>query len=71
VHAFSRTNHTKYTHKEVTSIHPSFKSSKLSTPFQLYLVFYVEARNRPLELILVHSVSHKILLLHEAGTELH
>jgi len=53
------------------SIHPSVKSSKLSNPFQLHFVFYVEARNRPLELILVHSVSHKILVLHEAGTEFH
>ena len=70
-YAFSRTNLKKYTHKEVTSIHPRVKSSKLSNPIQLRFVFYVEARNRPLELILVHYVSHNFPLLHEAETELH
>jgi len=48
-----------------------FKSSELLNPLQLHFVFHVEARNRPLELILVHYVSHKIPVLHEAGTKLH
>jgi hypothetical protein len=53
------------------SIHPRVKSSKLSNTFQLHFVFYLEAGNRPLELILVHYVSHKIPVLHEPGTEVH
>jgi hypothetical protein len=46
-------------------------SSKLPNPFKLHFVFYAAAMNSPLELILVHYVSHNIPVLHEARTELY